>query len=76
MRMSYASWFRSTAGFDPHPWQLQLGEASACTDRVLRIDTTGVHVLARFVIDRALVVARNTARTPPRRLWRIEEAKG
>lgn len=35
----YSEWFKSVTGFEPHPWQAELGGMQACTDRLLRIPT-------------------------------------
>lgn len=35
----YAAWFQTVTGFPPHGWQRSLGEAAACSHRLLRVPT-------------------------------------
>lgn len=38
-RNTFSEWFRSLAGFAPHPWQRTLGEDASHQDRLIRIPT-------------------------------------
>lgn len=68
--MDYPQWFVRVTGHDePHPWQMELGVAADCTDRLIRIPTgmgKTEGVLAAWAWHR---LVRNDPSWPRRLVW-------
>ncbi len=63
----YPNWFEAVCGFEPHPWQAELGAAKALEDRLLRVPT-GFGKTAGVVLAWLYNAVERSDATWPRRL--------